>query len=358
MSFVIAAPEMVQAAAQNLAGIRSTLSEASAAAAGPTTGVVAAAEDEVSAGVAALFGAFGREYQVLSAQAQAFHGQFVNLLNAGAGAYLSSEAANVEQALANTVNAPVQGLLGGSGTAGAAATSNAVAAAGGSIVGPYESLVNNTVANLQSIGNTWTNVTAPALVHAITTQTNQIVTGLESGNPLPILTLPGRITQGYANLIQALTAPPSLSVTSLNPPNASLAIGLGLPQLLAFDALGAPVNAALAASASGRAFFDAVQTGNPLGAFAALVDAPANINNAFLNGEQTLPLTLAVQGQSLSVDVPFAGLLVPLQPFATTVPLSGNPLLQTVTITGPPVGGLVPALLEYTPELLASVFGG
>jgi hypothetical protein len=69
--FVIAAPEVVQAAAQGLAGIRSTLGEASAAAAGPTTAVVAAAEDEVSAGVAALFGAFGQEYQVVNAQAQA-----------------------------------------------------------------------------------------------------------------------------------------------------------------------------------------------------------------------------------------------------------------------------------------------
>ena len=77
MSFVIAAPEIVQAAAENLAGIRSTLSEASAAAAGPTTGVVAAAGDEVSAGIAALFGSFGEQYQSLSAQAQAFHGQFV-----------------------------------------------------------------------------------------------------------------------------------------------------------------------------------------------------------------------------------------------------------------------------------------
>src|SRR5271165_4844084 len=103
MSFVIAAPEMVTTAAQNLAGIRSMLAESSAAAAAPTTGVVAAAADEVSAGVASLFGAFGQEYQVLSAQASAFHDQFVNLLNAGAAAYLSTEVANAEQAVANAV---------------------------------------------------------------------------------------------------------------------------------------------------------------------------------------------------------------------------------------------------------------
>jgi hypothetical protein len=30
--------------------------------------------------------------------------------------------------------------------------------------------------------------------------------------------------------------------------------------------------------------------------------------------------------------------------------------LQTVTISGPPVGGLIPALFEYPPQLLASTF--
>jgi hypothetical protein len=347
MSFVIAAPEMVQAAAQNLAGIRSTLSEASAAAAGSTTGVMAAAEDEVSGAVAALFGAFGQEYQAINAQAQAFHAQFVNLMNAGAGAYLSAEAANAEQALASAVNAPAQGLLGGGPVAGAAAATSAAAG----IVGPYESLVTNTVANLQGIGSTWNTVTAPALLQAITTYTNpQLILGaLQTGNPLPILTTTGQFALGSANLIRDLTVPASLSVTSLNPP--SFAVGLGLPELLAFDALGAPVNAGLAASLSGAAFLDAVGTGDPVAAFTAFVDAPANIANAFLNGERTLPVQLV---PGLTADVPFSGLLVPVQPFVTTASLLGNP----IAVTGPPVGGLVPALLEYTPQLLASAFGG
>jgi hypothetical protein len=47
MSFVIATPEFVTAAAGDLANIGSTLSEANAAAAASTTGVLAAAEDEV-----------------------------------------------------------------------------------------------------------------------------------------------------------------------------------------------------------------------------------------------------------------------------------------------------------------------
>jgi hypothetical protein len=95
-----------------LAGIRSSLAEASASVAVPTTGVVPAAADEVSAAIAAMFGNFGQEYQLLSAQAHAFHAEFVNLLNAGAGAYLSTEIANAEQSLLSAVDGPVQGLLG------------------------------------------------------------------------------------------------------------------------------------------------------------------------------------------------------------------------------------------------------
>ncbi|OBK47035.1 PE family protein [Mycobacterium sp. 1081908.1] len=342
MSFVIAQPEWVHAAAQNLAGIRSALSEASAAAAGPTTGVVAAAQDEVSGAVAALFGTFGEEYQAISAQAQAFHAQFVSLMNAGAGAYLGTEAANAEQALTGAVDAPLQGLLGGGA---AAATSTA------DIAGPYESLVANTAANLQGIGRTWSTVTAPAVFQAMSTYASpQLVLGaFQTGNPLPILSTTGQFALGSANLFRDLIVPASLSVTSVNPP--SFAVGLGLPELLAFDALGAPVNAGLAASLSGAAFLEGVGTGNPLAAFAAFVDAPANIANAFLNGQQTLPVQLA---PGLTADVTFSGLLVPTQPVVTTASLFGNP----ITISGPPIGGLVPALLDYTPQLLASAFGG
>ncbi|AIH46685.1 PE family protein, partial [Mycobacterium tuberculosis] len=48
MSFVIANPEMLAAAATDLAGIRSAISAATAAAAAPTIQVAAAGADEVS----------------------------------------------------------------------------------------------------------------------------------------------------------------------------------------------------------------------------------------------------------------------------------------------------------------------
>jgi hypothetical protein len=94
MSSLIAAPELMTTAATDLANIGSSLSEANAAAATQTTGVLAAAEDEVSAAIAAVFSAHGQGFQALTSQAAAFHAQFVQALNAGARAYASSEAAN------------------------------------------------------------------------------------------------------------------------------------------------------------------------------------------------------------------------------------------------------------------------
>jgi hypothetical protein len=114
VSFVVMAPEFVSAAASDLANIGSNISEANAAAAIPTAGVLPAAADEVSAGIAALFGAHAQAYQALSAQAASFHQQFVQLMNGGAAQYLSSEAANaspmqtVQQDMLRAINAPAR----------------------------------------------------------------------------------------------------------------------------------------------------------------------------------------------------------------------------------------------------------
>jgi hypothetical protein len=101
MSYLVAAPESLASAATDLSNIGSTLNEAKSAAAAPTTGVLAAAEDEVSAAIAAMFSAHGRGFQALSAQAAAFHDRFVQTLTAGAGSYVGAEAANVAAVAAN-----------------------------------------------------------------------------------------------------------------------------------------------------------------------------------------------------------------------------------------------------------------
>jgi hypothetical protein len=95
MSFVTAAPEIVASAASDLASIGSTIGEANAAAAVPTTGVLSAAADEVSAAIASLFRSHAQAFQALSTQAASFHQQFVQLLSSTAAQYASAEAANV-----------------------------------------------------------------------------------------------------------------------------------------------------------------------------------------------------------------------------------------------------------------------
>jgi hypothetical protein len=93
-----------------------------AAAATPTTGILAAGADEVSAAVAAVFDAHAQGDQAPSTQAAAFHQQFAQALNAGAGAYASAEAANaaatpnlwqvLQQQLLGAINTPTEALLG------------------------------------------------------------------------------------------------------------------------------------------------------------------------------------------------------------------------------------------------------
>jgi hypothetical protein len=98
MSFVNAQPEALSAAAANLTGIGAALNAQNAAAAAPTTGVLPAAADEVSALTAAQFAAHAAMYQQVSAQAAAIHDMFVATLNTNATSYASTEAANAAAA--------------------------------------------------------------------------------------------------------------------------------------------------------------------------------------------------------------------------------------------------------------------
>ena len=98
MSFVRTAPEALAAAAQTLGSIGTALSAQNAAAAAPTTGVVPAAADEVSALTAAQFAMHAEMYQAVSAQATAIHEQFVNTLATSSGSYAATEIANAAAA--------------------------------------------------------------------------------------------------------------------------------------------------------------------------------------------------------------------------------------------------------------------
>jgi hypothetical protein len=94
MSFVTTQPEALSAAAGNLQGIGAAVAAHNAAAASPTTGLIPAAADEVSALTAAQFTAHAQMYQAVSAQAATIHEMFVSTLGTSAGSYAATEAAN------------------------------------------------------------------------------------------------------------------------------------------------------------------------------------------------------------------------------------------------------------------------
>ncbi|MEK0570590.1 PE family protein, partial [Mycobacterium ulcerans] len=143
MSFVSVTQEALAAAASDVGVIGSSLQAANMSVAAPTAGVLAAGADEVSVAMAALFSGHGQAYQTLSAQANAFHAQFLQALTNAGGAYAAAEVANlsplqgVEQGVLGVVNAPAQALLGrpliGDGAAGTAASPNG--GAGGLLYG-------------------------------------------------------------------------------------------------------------------------------------------------------------------------------------------------------------------------------
>jgi hypothetical protein len=98
MSYVTTQPEALSATAVNLAGIGATLSAQNSAAAAPTTGLVPAAADQVSALAAAQFAVHAQMYQAISAQAEAIHQQLVSTLEISATSYAATETANATTA--------------------------------------------------------------------------------------------------------------------------------------------------------------------------------------------------------------------------------------------------------------------
>ncbi|MDP7732979.1 PE family protein [Mycobacterium sp. TY813] len=98
MSFVRTYPEHLAAAADNLAAIGEALNVGTAAAAGPTTGVVPAAVDEVSILTAVQFATHGTRFQQLHARAAQIQAAFTAALAISGGSYGATEAANAAAA--------------------------------------------------------------------------------------------------------------------------------------------------------------------------------------------------------------------------------------------------------------------
>lgn len=179
-SYLVTMPDWVTAAAEDLASIGSSMQQATTAASAPTTGIAAAAADEVSAAVAGMFGSFGQEFQAVSAQVSSYHADFVRLLNSGAAAYASAEIAN-----AGTVLASAATTVPG---------------------GAYGQLITNTATNLQALGSAW------------------------AANPLPFFRQFLANQVGYAQQIAT-----AIANIPANLPNLPAAIEAAIQQLATFN---------------------------------------------------------------------------------------------------------------------------
>jgi PE family protein/PPE family protein len=117
MSFLTALPEELLAVSAQLAAITTSLTAQNAGAAAPTTTIIPAASDPVSAQQAGIFAAYGAMYQQIAAEAQTIQEQYASTLGLSSGTYSNTEAANAAQTALSGSNPldVVQYLLGGTG---------------------------------------------------------------------------------------------------------------------------------------------------------------------------------------------------------------------------------------------------
>ncbi|OBJ12063.1 PE family protein [Mycobacterium sp. 1165196.3] len=107
MSFLTTQTEEMLAAQQLLSGINTNLAAQNAGAASATTVLAPAAADPVSAQQAAIFSAYGTQYQTVAAEAQALLEQYSQTLGISSNAYGDTEAVNASQATMQALDAPV-----------------------------------------------------------------------------------------------------------------------------------------------------------------------------------------------------------------------------------------------------------
>ncbi|OBK16698.1 PE family protein [Mycobacterium asiaticum] len=124
---VVAVPELIAAAATDLATIDRTLAVARMTAAGPTSNVLPAAADEVSGAVAQLFSQQAREYQRTAGHGAAYLQQFVEHLALAARSYGGVDAANASTLGTAAADAYLTAAASALGTAAADASALGIA---------------------------------------------------------------------------------------------------------------------------------------------------------------------------------------------------------------------------------------
>ena len=148
MSFVNTQPAAIAAAATQIEGIANSFAAESSAAASSTTDVAPCSRRRSVGLQAGVFSTYGQLYQSVSAQAQAIHQQFVQLLNQSSGSYQETETANQAGAAANA-------LSNASGSASSAASSAAPIDTLTGLISGLTSMLSGSVlnSNLVNLGN-------------------------------------------------------------------------------------------------------------------------------------------------------------------------------------------------------------
>ncbi|WP_085245491.1 PE family protein [Mycobacterium paraense] len=91
MPGVIAVPDVISTAANELSHLGSTLDIARLTAAEPTVSLLPAAADEVSAGIASVMSTHAAAFQAIAQSASSFHQQFAHNLTAASVSYSGAE---------------------------------------------------------------------------------------------------------------------------------------------------------------------------------------------------------------------------------------------------------------------------
>ena len=116
MSFLTTQTEEMLAAETLLSGINSNLAAQNTGAASATTVIAPAAADPVSAQQAAIFSAYGAQYQAIAAEAQAQLEKYSQTLGISSNSYGDTEAVNASQAAIQALDAADSGTSSGVGS--------------------------------------------------------------------------------------------------------------------------------------------------------------------------------------------------------------------------------------------------
>jgi hypothetical protein len=228
-----------------------------------------------------------------------------------------------------------------------------------SLLTPYIDLFTHTFTNLQTIGSEFADVTLP-----------ELQTLLQA-----VIAEPSLIAELPQALFGVLTDPGSITIPSLATLPIQVIITLGAPLLIGLGEVGPLVTT----SGALETFFAALSSGDPTTVLTALIDGPADIANALLNGTTTVDLPVLgdlslfngflVPDSFVNVDVGLStltNLLTAISPALGTLdPALATALTTLLGVLGPlgsteladisvgPFGGLIDALVNVIPQELA-----